>query len=245
MRFYRFYLEEEISQKEEIFLGKEERNKIKNVLRLNPEDKIILYDKNGEEFLGEIVSFGKENVRCKILKFLRKIEEVKLKITLAQSLLRKEKIETVISKTTEIGVDKIFLFESKRSVGKISLEEKENKLERYLKIAKHSSEQAKRGIVPEICFCSFKNIIAQADKYSISFLFHQDSKNNLKNFLIKNRDVKNILIIIGPEGGFTEEEIKEAEKYNINIVSLGKRILKSETSAIVAISIILYEYGEI
>lgn len=246
MHIYRFYLPEENSvYKDEIVLGKEERNKIKNVLRLNVQDRIILFNKKGEEFLAEISHLDKLSVKCRILKLLSNIEEPKVQITLAQSFLKSDKIDLVISKATEIGVRKIILFKSERSVVKISSDRKENKLKRYYKIAKSSSQQSRRGIVPEICLSEFLELIKSARNYSLSLIFHENSKTSLKKILSKNKNVNNILIIIGPEGGFTEGEVREAEKYNIHSISLGRRILKSETSAIVATSLILYEYGEI
>lgn len=243
MHLYRFYCGNILDK--EIILGKEERNKIKNVLRLKPKDRIVLFNNSSKEFLAEIVSFGKEDVKCRILEFLGNIEEPELQITLAQSFLKKDKIELVIGKTTEIGINKIILFKSERSVMKVSLEKKEEKLKRYYKIARSSSEQAKRGIVPEICLSNFKDVIEMAKDYSLSLIFHQDAKNNLKEVLKKIKKIENILVIIGPEGGFTEEEIRKAEENNIYSVSLKKRILKSETTAIIVPSLIFYEYGDI
>lgn len=217
--------------------------KIKDVLRLNVNDKIFGI-KNNKKYLLEITSIEKEKISTKIIREIPFDTEPSIKIFLAQSLLKGEKFDFVIQKATEIGVYAIIPFISERTIIKLDENKKEKKLNRYKMIVQSAAEQSHREIIPCVHpIVEFSNVLNCTEEFDLSLIFFEGEKTSLKKVLKKN--IKKILLIIGPEGGFSVSEIEKARKSGIIPVSLGKRILRSETASLVAMSLILFEFGDL
>ena len=207
----------------------EEVNHIKNVLRKSIGDEIIICDGKNTDYLCRIENLGKKEIALKIIKSYPTETESHLDLTLYQGLLKSPKQEMVIQKAVELGVGKITFMETERSVAKAA----ENKLTRWEKIAKTAAMQSERGIIPAIDFTDFAQ--ALEDFASTKILAYEKAEQ---------RDFGNITdtvaLYIGPEGGFSQREIDKAAEKNIRTLSLGKSILRSETAAIAACSIVFY-----
>ncbi len=233
----RFFVKDFSQDKEKIFITGQDYNHIKNVLRKNVNDKIICFDTKGIEYETEIYSFEKDKIILKIIKSCQKDVESPIKITLAQSLPKGTKFEEIIQKSVELGAYEIIPFISERSI------KKTDKNERWNKIAKEACEQCGRTFVPKVKpTTTFEEIISQSKDYDIKAIpWEAETKYSLKNLLKENKNISSILILIGPEGGFSQEEINEATKYGFIPITLGKRILRTQTAGPAVLSMLLYE----
>lgn len=207
-------------------------NQIKKVLRAKEGDKFWLFEGSGSEYLGQLIELSSNQVKFLLIDNRLSTIEPDIQITLYQALIKADKFEWVLQKAAELGVKKIVPIISHRSlVQQIS----SIKMKRYQEILKEAIEQCGGTILPELFFpISFfeavKNTTQQSGIKMIAWEKERDNK------LITDKDIS---IFIGPEGGFTDEEIMLARDFNIQTVTLGLRILRSETAAISAISKLL------
>ena len=209
-----------------------------NVLRVRNGYQFEVVD-NGEVFLCEVIDI--KPLKIKIIEKLDTNTELDKEITLFFALAKGEKIDFVIQKATELGVSKIVLFSSKRCVVDFSNKDLNKKLARYNKIAKEASEQSHRNKVPEVLGVLDLKNINKDDLSDINFVAYEKLSNS--NVLLDELKVKNsnsLSIFIGPEGGFEEEEINYLKSLNVFPISLGKRILRTETAAVNILSVIGY-----
>ena len=204
------------------------------VLRHKIDDVIVI---NNSEY--KIINITKENIKLEKIKDL-KVYHKEYKLTLYQGILKSDKIEYVIQKSVELGVDKINIFFSKNSVVKLDEKDKTKKLLRYNKIATEAVKQCGRNNdIKDISFLNFKEMDYKG--HDIVLFAYENETKKLKEVL-KDNKFKDIAIIIGPEGGFDKTEIKEIEKYsNVKTISLGKNILRAETASLNLLSIVNYE----
>lgn len=217
---------------------------IKNVLRLRKGSIITVCSLNGIEYTCKIQELNKENVNVVIISEIKSSNEPNIKITLFQSLPKADKMELIIQKCVELGVHKIVPVYTNRTI--VKLNSKSNKkIDRWNKVSTAAAKQSNRGIIPIIGdIVDFKTAVEESKKYDLSFMPYERENNNTIKNILKGFKEKNIAIFIGPEGGFSDEEAALAKKNNIETVTLGKRILRTETVGLVAISIIMYEKGE-
>ena len=172
--------------------------------------------------------------------------EPPISIILYQGLPKSSKMDFIVQKATEIGVKEIYPIITNRTVVKIDNNKKEkNKVDRWNKISEEAAKQSKRDIIPKVnSVLSFKEMInILKDEENILVPYENQEGIGIKD-IIKKISNKKIHVIIGPEGGFEEEEIEELKDIGSNTVSLGPRILRTETAGIVALSILLYELGD-
>lgn len=222
-------------------------NHIKNVLRLQNGDKIQICNQDtSENFICEILSFDKDCVETIILEKTVETSEGNVELHIFQGLPKADKMELIIQKGTELGVSKFIPVSFKRSIVKLSGKDEFKKLERWQKIAEVAAKQSHRDLVPDVGnIISVKNICNLVQEYDMVLLAYEEEQNNyIKNELqnIKNSKEKlKIAVIIGPEGGIEKEEAEELEQAGCKVISLGKRILRTETVALQVSSIIMYE----
>ncbi|HEY8362651.1 MAG TPA: 16S rRNA (uracil(1498)-N(3))-methyltransferase [Tissierellaceae bacterium] len=242
---HRFFVTSErlFADKIEI-IGKDVRH-IKDVLRLDIKDKIeIAID--GYIHICEIVSIQKDRILTEIKEKIKGTNESPIHIVLYQGLIKGNKMETVIQKCTEIGVKEFYPVELKRCVVKVNDVKKEkNKVERWNLIAEEAAKQCKRDILPEVHdIISFREMIELLkEEKNIVVPYEEEKMNSIKGNLKLNGN--KIHLIIGPEGGFEPEEIEELKSIGAHIVTLGPRILRTETAGAVAVTILLYEFGDL
>ena len=247
----KFFVNEEQINNQEIKIQGTDVNHIKNVLREKiGSELIICNEKTGQDYLCEIKEIKEENIICNIKEKLLNNAESNIKVTIMQGLPKADKMELIIQKSVELGVNNIIPIEMKRCVVKLKDKDKIKKIERWQKISVVAAKQSGRNIIPEINQVeNLKNICETFENYDIVLLAYENEKENtIKNELKqlkeknqnKNEDVK-IAILIGPEGGITEEEVEIARKKGAKIITLGKKILRTETVALNVLSIIMYE----
>lgn len=216
---------------------------IRDVLRLSESSIVKICDGNYNDYTCELISLTKKHAKFKIQSKAKNNAEPLVDVILYQSLPKNPKIEIIIQKCVEIGIKEIVFFPSERSVQKIKDEmEIQKKLQRFNKISKAAAMQSGRGIVPNISFIPSFNMAISATKNGVTIIAYEACKElTLKQFMTSFCPVNMLNLIIGPEGGFTEAEINYAKNANATVVTLGKRILRTETAAIVTTAIVLNE----
>ena len=223
-------------------------NHITNVLRLNIDDEINICNKEtGDNYLAKIIKEDKEKIVCQVLE-KSKTEEDGTKITIFQGLPKADKMELIIQKCTELGVSKITPVQMDRSIVKFDAKNEIKKIERWQKIAEAASKQCKRNSICKInSITNIKNICNTIKDYDILLVPYENEKNNSFKGILKTLKGDNlkIAILIGPEGGFSLQEIELLRNNGANIITLGKRILRTETVAIAMVSSIMYEFGNL
>lgn len=223
-------------------------NHITNVLRLKKDDELqICNEDNGVNYHVKIIELNKENVKCNIIDVKESNAEADVHINILQGLPKAEKMELIIQKCTELGVKEITPIEMERCIVKLDSKSASKKQERWQKIAEVAAKQSRRDKIPTINnLINIKNVCNMLTDYDIVLVPYENEKTvTLKEVLSKlpRKDLK-IAIVIGPEGGFEEKEIQMLEQNNCKIVTLGNRILRTETVAIAMTSVILYELAD-
>ena len=217
---------------------------ISKVLRLGAGDDLTCCDGKGNDDLVRIKSISKTEIICDILNKKKSDTEPAIKVSLIQGLPKAAKMDYIIQKNTELGISEIFPCNLKRCISK---NEKDKKTERWQKIAKEAAQQSGRGIVPEIHnTVNLKDAVKILKNADISFVAYECEENhNLKSALLSEKNPKSVAFMIGPEGGFDKSEIEFLENEGIAVISLGKRILRTETAGEAVLSMIMYEIGDI
>lgn len=227
-------------------------NHIKNVLRLNIDDDIQVCNlETAENYMCGITRLNNETIECNIFKKINSEAESNIHINVFQGIPKSDKMELIIQKAVELGASEITPVEMKRCVVKIDDKTKVKKIARWQKISEVAAKQCGRDIVPKINeVTNIKNICNLIKEYDIVLLaYENEQENTLKNELLRLKDKTSgklkIGIIIGPEGGMDIQEVKALKDDGAKVITLGKRILRTETVAFVLTSIIMYELADL
>ncbi|MCX5842855.1 MAG: 16S rRNA (uracil(1498)-N(3))-methyltransferase [Deltaproteobacteria bacterium] len=227
-------------------LGEQTLRYIKSVLRMKKGEGLILFDGAGWEYEAAIKTFLDDRVSIEVLKKNR-IPEKAVKISLFQALPKATKMDFIVQKATELGADRIISFQSARTVPRLSQDKARGKISRWRSIAQEASRQCGRADIPEIRgIVSFEEMLACSEGQSLKIiLWEEESKRNIKEILRdeKYAGANDISVVIGPEGGFSREEIERAADKGFISATMGKNILKVETAVLAILSIIQYEKG--
>lgn len=207
---------------------------IRNVMRFKVGDNIVLNSYSGQVFLCQINSITKSTVICDLIEEIENIYKP-MNLTLGMSLIKKDKFELVLQKATELGVKAILPIKADNSIVKIN--DFSNKYDRYISIVKEASEQCERTVLPEIEEpLTLKEIDYNSYDLIIVAYAREDTENRLSDIInVTNKD-KNVLLIIGPEGGLSDSEVEYLKTKSVIFKSLGNTILRAETAAIYIIS---------
>ena len=240
-----FVKNEQIKDNEITILGEDVKH-IANVLRLKKEDEIQICNLDTKmNYIANINEIDKKYVKCKIKKIENTDSETQVNITLYQGLPKADKMEYIIQKSVELGAYDITPVEMKRCIVKLNEKDKEKKIQRWQKIAEVAAKQCKRDIIPKINnITNVKLICNIIQNYDIILVaYEKEKERTLKSELkkIKEYNQKNIGIIIGPEGGLDEDDVKLLEESGAKVITLGNRILRTETVALNVLSNIMYE----
>lgn len=211
---------------------------IKNVMRMNDKDNIeVVYN---EKLYICSIEIKEESVIASIIEELNN-DYNNIEITIVQGLPKGDKFDFIIQKATELGVTKIIPLNCNRSIVKYDKDKEKKKIDRWQKIAKEASEQSKRITIPVIDKITDINNLKDLD-YDIKLLCSVNEKEiNIKHHLQNIKYNDKIIIVVGPEGGFTDNEEETLIKYGFKRVSLGENILRTETAPIFIVSVIKYE----
>lgn len=242
----KFFVKNNQIENNEITIIGTDVNHIKNVLRMNTLDKIEVCNQEMQEnYLCEIKNVSEEKIECKIIEKIESSTESSIKVTIFQGLPKADKMELIIQKSVELGVYDITPVEMSRCVVKLNEKDKGKKLVRWQKISEVAAKQSGRDIVPKINeIIAIKNICDIINKYDSVILAYENEKDyTIKEELqkLKKQNANKIGIIIGPEGGLAEKEVQMLQESGAKVVTLGNRILRTETVALNVLSNIIYE----
>ncbi|MBS6023140.1 MAG: 16S rRNA (uracil(1498)-N(3))-methyltransferase [Paeniclostridium sordellii] len=219
---------------------------ISKVLRCRVGEELEICDNDNNEYICEITSIDKSEVQLNIIDKVDIRRESDLKIKVYQGLPKGPKMEMILQKLTEVGVDEIILVQTKRTVVKVEDKKEDKKIERWERIIYEAAKQSKRGKIPKLRgILSFKEALSDMGKNDLNIAPYENERTKSIKQAIKGQDINNIGIFVGPEGGFEDTEIKDIEDIGGQSVSLGPRILRTETASLVASSIVLYELSDL
>lgn len=245
---HKFFVSENCIDGDLVNIQGDDVKHIYKVLRLKTGDKVNINNCKGEEFLAQIKDVNKTNVLCEIIKKTDINNESPLKIHLYQGLPKATKMDLIIQKATELGVMGITPIITQRVIIKNELKEFK-KIDRWNKIALEACKQSKRTIIPRVNEpVEFGVFLEKADFYDLIVVPYENKADfGIKAMIekLKDKNIKNVAIVIGPEGGFEGEEIEQLSSLGSEIVTLGPRILRTETAGFVCASLLLYELGDI
>ena len=235
---HNFFVNENQKQNNRFFINGTDFNHIKNVLRMNIGDTFLVSE-NGVSNLCEIESFEADTVIAKIVEENYNDTSLPIKIYLFQGLPKGDKMELIIQKCVELGVHEIVPVQMSRSVVKIEEKKKKSKRDRWQAISESAAKQSKCNQIPEISeILTYKQALEKAKDLDLLFVPYE-SKNGMEDTKTALNQIKSgmsVGILIGPEGGFDEKEIQQALEIDGKVISLGKRILRTETAAITSVS---------
>lgn len=243
----KFFVKTENIKEDKIEILGSDVNHIKNVLRLKMDDEIEICNQDTHQnYIGKILQIENQVIQVGLVQELESMAESNIELHIFQGLPKADKMELIIQKGTELGASKFIPVAFQRSIVKLSGKDETKKIERWQKIAEVAAKQSHRDLVPEIERIShIKNICNLVKEYDIMILaYENETENNIKNELLRIKNTKEnlkIAVVIGPEGGIEEEEVIALKSAGAKVVSLGKRILRTETVALQVCSIIMYE----
>ena len=249
----KFFVEPEQIKEDKIIIQGQDVNHIKKVLRAKIGDELqICNSQNGENFLCNIEKINNEDILCIIKHKIEEKVESNVEVTIFQGLPKADKMEYIIQKSVELGVYDITPVEMKRCVVKLDDKDKNKKVQRWQKISEVAAKQCGRDLIPTINdIINIKKLCNLIGNYDIVLVAYENERENTlreqleiikgKICLNKNDRKLKIGVIIGPEGGLEEDDVKSLKENGAEIITLGKRILRTETVALNILSIIMYE----
>lgn len=238
---HRFFIEPEAIADGAAVITGEDVQHIAKVLRLGAGDEVALSDGRKTEYTARIERVEKERVTLRVLSSAQSETEPRCAVTLYQGLPKAGKLETIIQKCVELGVSRVVPFEAARSVVKLSEREFEKKRPRYARVAYEAAKQSRRGIIPEVSGLAWL-LAEDFSQYDLVLLAYEEERTmTLKAALRRMPEAERLALIIGPEGGFAPEEAGLLCEHGAVPVSLGPRILRTETAGMATLAMALYE----
>jgi 16S rRNA (uracil1498-N3)-methyltransferase len=218
-----------------------------HVLRLKKGARLTLSDGIGHEYVGTISRIDGESLAVSLEEFGSiSATEIGPQITLFQGLPKGDKLEWIIQKSTELGVAEIVPFVAARSVSRPAAGRIQEKLERWRRITLEAARQSRRMTIPQVTFAAdLSEVCRQADHPVKLLLWEEEQSGSLRKLLAGVRSPQRIAVIVGPEGGLSSEEVTCATKCGFISVSLGRRIVRTETAGLAILAILQFQWGDI
>lgn len=237
----RFYISPDSIRRDVIYIRGQEAHHARDVMRLKVGDEIIVFDGTGKEYIGVIDKLDKKDIIAKIEKTIKRQIDT-FRLALAQAVPKSNKMDFIVEKATELGAQRIIPIITNRTIVQVDTTKATSKINRWKKLAVAASKQCGRVKIPEISEVKdFEDSLSYIKDYELALMPCLDEGVEKLKDVLKNDSVKSAIIYIGPEGDFTEDELRTAKSMGARLVSLGKEILRSDTAAITTLSILNYE----
>ena len=242
----KFFVDESAVGENSIIITGDDYNHIANVLRMKVKEQIYVSTGSDREYLCEIAGFGEDYVNVGILDVYGSNRELPARITLYQALPKGDKMETIIQKAVELGAYRIVPVITDRVIVKLDDKKKDKKVARWNAISESAAKQSKRNVVPVVSEpVRFKDAISEVADMDYAIIPYEnaegmDSSREIFETIAKNSDDKSIAVFIGPEGGFSDAEIEHASENGVKPITLGHRILRTETAGMTVLSILMF-----
>lgn len=240
---HRFFAEPgQIGEKEIVITGADV-NHIRNVLRMRADEEVLIADGQGAEYRCKLTDLGENEVRAQILWKLDGNAELASAVTLFQGLPKSDKMDLIVQKCVELGVNRIVPVSTKRAVVKLDAKKEETRLKRWNTISESAAKQSGRGVIPEISgVMSFEKALEEAKKLDVLLIPYERAEHmaETRRVMGEIRPGQSVGIFIGPEGGFEESEVEEAVAAGARAITLGRRILRTETAGLAVMAMLGY-----
>jgi len=225
-------------------LGSDARH-IYRVLRLSTGDNVELFDGSGIGYRSQILSATPKRIQLQILESFPLHSESPVQITLAQGFLKDRKMDDLIRPLTELGIFRLIPFFASRSVSTPDERRIQKRAGRWEKIAIEAAKQCKRGRIPLIePAASLREVLRISGETMLNILFYEEEDKGFEPPVSEFEKPESVLVVVGPEGGFSTEEIERVRDYGFVTAGLGPRILRAQTAAVVACTLVQYLYGD-
>ena len=240
---HRFFVEpSQIGEKEIVITGPDV-NHIRNVLRMRAGEELLAADGQGSEYRCILRELQDSEIRAEICRKLSGSAELPSRITLFQGLPKSDKMDLIIQKCVELGVFRIVPVTTKRTVVKLDAKKEESRRKRWTAVSESAAKQSGRGIIPEISWVqSFREAVEEAGELDVCLIPYEKAEN-----MARTREIlsgipagASIGVFIRPEGGFEEEEVREAMEAGARSITLGRRILRTETAGMAVLAMLGY-----
>ena len=238
---YHFFVSEEQINGENAYIEGSDVNHIVNVLRMKPGEELLISVKGDWDYLCKIDDIETDRVNLKVLESMEQ-RELPVNITLLQGIPKSDKLEMIIQKAVELGVSEIIPVKTKRVVVKIEEKKQASKVNRWNAIAESAAKQSKRSIIPKVHEpMSIDNALEIVKDFGVKLIPYEnaDGIDKTRKILDNMDKTKNIAVFIGPEGGFEESEVERIKNSGFEVITLGKRILRTETAGLALLSNIM------
>lgn len=244
---HHFFVSPDAVGEEYITITGTDVNHIRNVLRMKPGEEILLSDGQGRDFCCEIDTLSENRILAKIMDDSYGGTELSSEFYLFQGLPKSDKMEMIIQKAVELGVKEVIPVATKRAVVKLDEKKAGKKIERWQAISESAAKQSRRGIIPRINqVMTFQEALDYAGSFDLNIIPYENFKDmtETKEVLDKITGNMKVGIFIGPEGGFDEAEVELAMEKKVSPISLGKRILRTETAGMAILSVLMFRLEE-
>jgi len=240
---HRFFADPARIGEKEISLTGTDVNHIRNVLRMRPGEEILISDGQGKDYRCILEEIWEDEVRARIAWVLQGNAELPASVTLYQGLPKGDKLELIIQKCVELGVSRIVPVATKRAVVKLDAKKEQSKLKRWAGISESAAKQSGRGVIPEVAGVKrFSEAVREAEGLDVCLIPYELAEDmaHTREVLSSIRPGMSVGIFIGPEGGFEESEVEEAMAAGAKPITLGRRILRTETAGMAVMSVLSY-----
>ena len=241
---YHFFIDPGNISGDKVFIEGGDVNHIRNVLRMQKDERLVVSDGEGSDYLCAIEELGDEEIICRVISREASGSECSVRFYLFQGLPKSDKLEHVIQKSVELGVYEIIPTNTSRSIVKYDDKKKQSKLTRWQGIAESAAKQSHRGVIPEVKpIMNYKEALDYAGKTCDLILVPYENFKDIKGtkeVLSKIKPGMSVAIFVGPEGGFSEEEMDLARAKDAGLITLGNRILRTETAPLMLLSVLTF-----
>ena len=242
---YQFFVKPEQIVEKRVYITGKDVNHIKNVLRMKVGEELAISNgEDGNEYRCAIKELGEEQIELELLFVKEDAMELPCKVYLFQGLPKADKMELIIQKCVELGVTEVIPVATKRAVVKLDEKKSKSKIARWQAISESAAKQSKRAIIPKVAdVLNFKEALKDCRKAEIKVIPYElaEGMDKTKEIISALRPGQDVAVFIGPEGGFDESEIEAALATEVVPVTLGKRILRTETAGFTIMSWIMYQ----
>jgi 16S rRNA (uracil1498-N3)-methyltransferase len=242
----RFFVEPGQIRDGYIYLTGQDVVHITRVLRLGRGDRILVLDGRGKSYQAVIEDAGRTRVICAVTGEIPVFSSPGPRLTLVQGLPKGDKMDLIVEKSTELGISRIIPLVCERTVLKLEGDKLSRRRERWLRIAREASKQCRRPDVPEVDLPGgWDQALRDLDRATALIPWEEENVLTLKSFLRENKPREQVYVFTGPEGGFTPREVERARSHGVRPVTLGPRILRTETAGLAVVAMILYQWGDL
>ena len=240
---YKFFVTNDAIGSDIVTITGDDVNHIKNVLRMQKGEVFYVSTGDDREYECTLESLADSYVTARIIDVHGSNRELPVKITLFQALPKGDKMETIIQKAVELGAYAVVPVASKRAVVKLDEKKKKKKIERWNAISLAAAKQSKRNVIPKVQeVVTFAQAMEMMQQYDKAIIPYENARGmaHARETILAMKNTQQIAVFIGPEGGFAEEEIQQAMDHNVEPITLGNRILRTETAAMTVLSVLMF-----